>query len=163
MNIDSGFNTAFLGIADNYLISDLNVQLTINHSSVGDLIVSLRGPNAAESFLAFFNGGSGDDFSGTTFDDSASTSINGGSAPFTGTYRPVSPLSVFNGISTMGGWNLSISNSAGNLGSLQSWRIFGEGTAVQQPPAVVPEPASIFLLGAGVLGIAAKVRRRRKL
>ena len=52
------------------------------------------------------NGGSGDNFTNTVFDDEAATSITAGAAPFTGSFRPVDALSAFDGQTVQGPWVL---------------------------------------------------------
>ena len=52
------------------------------------------------------NGGSGDNFTNTVFDDEAATAISPASRPFTGSFRPFQPLSAFDGQAIAGTWTL---------------------------------------------------------
>ncbi len=110
------------GLAQN--VADINVTINVTHTWVGDLEVVLIGPNAVRVPLATRRGSSGDNFTNTTFDDQASTPITGGTAPFTGSFRPQSPLSVFNGINPNGTWSLEIKDRlSGDTGRLLNWTI----------------------------------------
>jgi len=77
-------------------IADLNVKLSFVHPYVSDLEVYLVGPDSVTVPLFFNVGGSGDNFIDTVLDDAAAASIFEGKAPFTGSFRPAQPLSVFN-------------------------------------------------------------------
>ena len=69
-------------------------------------------------------GGSGNNFRVTTFDDEASTSVTVASAPFNGSYKPESPLSAFDGSSTLGKWKLYVNDdSSSDIGTLHSWSL----------------------------------------
>ena len=81
-------------------------------------------PNGVEIELASDVGGSGDNFTGTTFDDQSATSITAGTAPFTGSFRPEGLLSTFNGINALGSWELRVFDDAGaDIGNLDSWSL----------------------------------------
>ena len=84
--------TSTIRVTDTNTVLDVNVTVNITHSYDGDITLYLIGPNGAQSTLALARGGSGDNYSGTQFDDAATTPIASGSAPFTGTFRPDSPL-----------------------------------------------------------------------
>src|SRR5262249_34827960 len=76
----------------------------------------------------------GRNFCQTVLDDAATTSIQGissGSAPYTGSYRPLSLLSAFNGQSPNGVWQLhAVANALGYSGSIRRFSlIFGIGSA----------------------------------
>jgi len=95
--------------------------------------ISLIGPDGTTVMLSAANGGSGqnygsatNDASRTTFDDAAATAITSGTAPFVGTYRPQSPLSAFNGnTSVNGNWRLHLADGyGGSLGTLRAWSLF---------------------------------------
>ena len=53
-------------------------------------------------------GGSGANFTATVLDDEAATAIASGTAPFTGSFRPAQPLTVFDGQNPNGTWTLEI-------------------------------------------------------
>ncbi|MBI3951398.1 MAG: S8 family serine peptidase [Acidobacteria bacterium] len=107
-------------------ISNVVVQLSINHKNVGDLQIELIGPDGTKVELASNIGGSGDNFINTIFDDGASTSINVGSAPFTDIYQPRGSLRRFAGKNAAGQWALRIKDVLPNrvTGNLVGWRIY---------------------------------------
>jgi subtilisin-like proprotein convertase family protein len=116
--------TSTIHVADTNTVLDVNVTVNITHTYDGDITLYLIGPNGAQSMLALARGGSGDDYTGTLFDDAAATPIGSGSAPFTGTFRPDSPLSVFNGLAAAGDWRLEVVDSASSdAGSIVSWTL----------------------------------------
>jgi gliding motility-associated-like protein len=112
-------------IEDNFIIDDINVSVDISHTWDSDLRIVLIEPTGADFiFLSFENGGSDDNYTGTTFDDDATTPIGSGSATFTGTFIPDEPLSTFNGTLSRGTWTLAIVDMFnGDGGSLNSWSI----------------------------------------
>jgi serine protease len=107
-----------LTIDQDLTIADLNVQLHITHWWVGDLAIWLVAPDGTEIMLSEFNGGSGDNYQNTIFDDEATTPITAGSAPFAGSYRPESPLAALDGKNARGTWQLWV----------QDWGFLADGT-----------------------------------
>ncbi|CAN0488446.1 unnamed protein product, partial [Hapterophycus canaliculatus] len=75
-------------IKEAFLIADLNLQLSITHSHVGDLDAYLEGPGGERIELFTAVGGGDDNFEETTFDDQASTPITKARPPFDGVYLP---------------------------------------------------------------------------
>lgn len=105
-------------------IVDVDVSLSITHPNVGDLSVFLISPTGTRVRLAANVGGTGNNFTGTVFDDAATTLIGSGSAPFAGTFKPQTALSSLNGQSSQGNWYLEINdNAAGNVGTLTNWSL----------------------------------------
>ena len=90
----------------------------IDHSWVGDLIMKLTSPSGTTVTLANRPGGtlnSGNNFCQTVFDDSAVNSIQNvaaADAPFTGSFKPASPLAAFLGEDPNGTWVLNVSDNA---------------------------------------------------
>ena len=85
---------------------DLTIDVLVDPTS--DLTVTLESPSGTVVTLA---DGVGDpfvspNFTDTVFDDSATTSINDGVAPYTGSFTPEEPLSAFYGEDPNGTWML---------------------------------------------------------
>jgi subtilisin-like proprotein convertase family protein/subtilisin family serine protease len=118
-------------------ITDVDVAVEIEHTWVSDLDLFLISPSGRRIALAFDVGGSGDDFSGTIFDDAASTSIAAGTPPFTGRFRPLEPLSSLNGEDANGTWQLEITDFfAEDQGTLVGWSVrirTGEAATLSKP------------------------------
>lgn len=103
-------------------IIDLNVNLTLYHTWDSDVSIYLIAPSHNQIDLSSGNGGSGDNYINTVFDDEALMPITAGSPPFTGSFRPEQPLSTFDNMPVMGAWVLKVSdNASGDTGQLISW------------------------------------------
>src|SRR5207249_2740617 len=87
---DAGTLNSTLTIAglSNQEIIDVNVNVTIDHGSDSDLVLTLIDPNGTPIVLSNRRGGTGANYTFTTFDDQAATPIAAGTAPFTGSFRP---------------------------------------------------------------------------
>jgi subtilisin-like proprotein convertase family protein len=83
------------------------------HTYDGDVTFALRSPLGTEVILSANHGSSGDNYINTVFNDSATTAIASGTAPFTGTFRPDNVLSAFNGQDPYGWWRLRVTDNAG--------------------------------------------------
>jgi hypothetical protein len=103
-------------------VLDANMKIVdIQHTWVAQLRMYLQKGSTGSRIINWV-GGSGDNFINTILDDSALIPIESGFPPFTGTYRPSSPLVPFNGISTDGYWRYVITDSSGgDTGVLRAW------------------------------------------
>lgn len=105
--------TATITVPDNKTIVDLNVTVNdLTHTFDGDIVLHIIAPDNTDVILSNRHGGSGDNYTGTIFDDSATTPIASGAAPFTGSFQPDSPLSVFNGKNAAGTWKFFVVDQA---------------------------------------------------
>jgi subtilisin-like proprotein convertase family protein len=105
-------------------VFDLNVNVNITHSRISDLRLMLIGPDGSVCLLSNRNGGDGENYINTTFDDQATKRIKEGSAPFTGRYAPEATLDMFNQMDISGIWQLRINDVAtGHSGELDNWCI----------------------------------------
>jgi subtilisin-like proprotein convertase family protein len=111
-------------VIPDYIVFGVDVNLTITHPNDQDLMIGLINPEGNLVKLSYGNGGSGANYVNTTFDDDAAVSIKNGAPPYTGSYRPEDPLSVFNNHSMHGIWKLRIYNNSTTLtGQLVSWSL----------------------------------------
>ncbi|MBP1682297.1 MAG: hypothetical protein H6Q35_2636 [Proteobacteria bacterium] len=116
--------TSTITITDSGTVEDLNVQINLTHTWDSDLDIYLVAPDGTVIELTSDNGGSGDNYTNTIFDDDAATSIISGGAPFTGTFRPEGDLSLLEGMDISGTWTLRIVDDLGaDVGTLISWSI----------------------------------------
>jgi subtilisin-like proprotein convertase family protein len=105
-------------------ITYLYLRVNIQHTYDGDLRLTLIAPDGTRVLLSEFNGGSGDNYTNTTFDDQAVTPIKSASAPFSGSYVPEQPLSAVYGMNAQGTWTLEVQDAAsGDVGFLSGWNL----------------------------------------
>ncbi len=129
-----------LNVPTSMTISDVNATVNINHTWDGDLILSLISPSGTTVTLANRRGSSGDNFINTVFDDEAAVPISGGSAPFTGSFRPETPLSAVDGQAASGTWQFkAVDAAAGDTGTITGWNI-----AVTSVSCTVPVPHVVY-------------------
>ena len=127
-------------------ITDLDLQLDITHSWIGDLIVELTHVDTGTSAVLIDRpglpasefGSDADDIT-IILDDEADDSAED-SAPYTtnARYQPNNPLSIFDGESIAGTWTLTISDNVDqDTGTLVNWCL---------QPSVSTSPTSYPLL-----------------
>jgi subtilisin-like proprotein convertase family protein len=100
----------------------VEVTLRISHPHATDLTVTLVSPQGTRLELFRNVGGDGANFIDTKLYDYAATPIGDGIAPFTGSFRPVSPLNALVGEIPNGIWRLEVRDEPGNgSGTLENW------------------------------------------
>ena len=134
---DADTTTTSFDLLDDEIIDDVRVRLDIEHPSVDQLSISLYSPQGTRVELMNQPSGAGSNLTNTVFDDTAATPLTSGSAPFTGSWQPITPLSAFDGETTQGTWTLEIKDEfSGFFGTLNSWSLIicrdtgGEGEGV---------------------------------
>ncbi len=135
-------------------ILDLDVTVSITHTKAFDLDLYIQSPSGTRVLLNKsdpFNGYyTGEDYSSTTFDDEADTSIVEGEPPFEGHYVPLESLAAFDGEDTCGLWEFQVYDAFYiNLGTFNSF-----GLTITAPE---PATAALVLLG---LSLAGRLPRR---
>ncbi len=117
-------------VEDDFLIGDLNLQLSITHTRASHLDVFLTGPDGQRIELFTAVGGSDDHFDKTILDDQSSVPIVKARPPFKGTFQPEAvtkrqpSLSYFNGKSIKGVWQLVVQGTRSDrFGMLHSWNL----------------------------------------
>ena len=103
-----------------------NVTLDITHTFDADLDIALVSPAGTELSLSAGNGGSGDNYTMTVFQDGGANITTTGSAPFTDIFQAEGGTfaATFDGESVNGNWLLRICDSAGgDVGALNDWSI----------------------------------------
>jgi subtilisin-like proprotein convertase family protein len=142
---DNNTITSTLALTSPVTLRDVNIGLTITHTWDADLTITIA--HAGWSIILANNcGSSGDNFTNTIFDDEAATAITAGSAPFTGSFRPIDYLGYLAGLPLQGDWVLSVTDNAeGDTGTLVSW--FVEYTyAIPPNPPINPAPVNTSLI-----------------
>ena len=106
-------------------ILDLNVRIdNLQHTNVEDLTILLRPAGWTGYIGLVINRGPGANFVNTVLDDEASTTLDHGVAPFTGSFIPDSGLMLagVDAADATGTWHLRVDDDyAGDTGQLNSW------------------------------------------
>lgn len=102
-----------VNIPEDFPVTDVNVTIDITHTWSADLDITLTSPNGTVVELTSYNGGSGDNYTGTIFDQEATGGlITAGAAPFTGSFVPEGDLSTLYGEMSAGDWILTVVDDA---------------------------------------------------
>ncbi|RLD53516.1 MAG: hypothetical protein DRJ01_19280, partial [Bacteroidetes bacterium] len=122
---DKTISYADILVPDNVTVTNVRVlNMNITHTYDADLDIYLLHPDATEVELSTGNGGSGNNYTNTNFDDASGNSIKSGSAPFTGTYSPEGDLSDFDTKASNGTWRLKVYDGGnGDNGTITSWQL----------------------------------------
>merc|ERR1711871_194813 len=134
-------------------VADVNVKVWLDHSCTSDVMhreslsrqhsagsrhnendpaYAEDPPLARDAAVVLFDShdgtlaGCGVNLEGIVFDDQADESVDGGSfSPFKGAFRPLAPLSAFNGLQASGEWSLLVYDKVRNNleGVLKKWEI----------------------------------------
>ncbi len=154
-------------VTDTGAVGDVNVSVRLNHTFTGDLQLRLVAPDGTIVNLANNRGGAGDNYGtgandcsgvSTKFDDAAAVAISAGIAPFTGSFRPETPLSALNGKSMTGIWKLRVSDTAnldtGTIGcvTLEISRQLFFCCGVAGDPLIEPVPPPVLVTECGTNG-----------
>jgi subtilisin-like proprotein convertase family protein len=116
--------TSTINVPDDRVVQNVRVTLNLTHGYDGDLVVTLIPPLGSPITLSNNRGLDGDNFIDTVFDDAAATSIANGAAPFTGSFRPETPLSAADGIVAAGAWRLHVVDTASpDVGTIDNWTL----------------------------------------
>jgi subtilisin-like proprotein convertase family protein len=138
---DGGTATSSVTVSDPGRVKNVRVRIDrIAHTYDGDLKIDLVAPDGTAVTLVNRRGGSGDDFVGTVFDQSAPQSIVSGVAPFTGTFRPEGDLGALDGLQQQGDWTLRVRDASfGDAGSIQGWGLdVAPAVCAGRPPPPPP-------------------------
>jgi subtilisin-like proprotein convertase family protein/N-acetylneuraminic acid mutarotase len=143
-----GTVTSTLNIPVGMIVNNISVRLSITHTSVGALNLSLRAPGGQRQYLFTGIGGGSANFVNTWIEENAAVPIYAWGAPFTGSFMPEplnglgsngGTLTAFNGTNSQGAWSLVLQNGYPAPGSqLNSWGLQVCGTF----PTVTPGPGT---------------------
>jgi subtilisin-like proprotein convertase family protein len=87
----------------------------IDHTYVGDMVGQLISPSGAVATVFNGNGGGGNNMCQVVFDDGADaafSSVGAANAPYTGKWRPASPLNALRATPADGTWTFFVQDTA---------------------------------------------------
>ena len=122
--VPNGRAVSIITINDSLKIADVNVTVNVTFPRMGDLVIHLQAPDGTDVVLMKQMGGPTADMIGTTFDDEAGTHISLGRGPYTGSFQPLTALSILDGKLATGTWKLWVEDRGGVYsGTLNSWSL----------------------------------------
>ena len=142
-------------VFDSRFIADLDISLDIDHTWVGDLVVSLTHQETQTSITLINRPGKpattlgcGNDNIKTILDDEISSSVENkcasSPAAISGIYLPQNALTSFDGESILGNWNLNVADRFPNdTGKLNHWCLIASISQAPPPPTPPPPVPSV--------------------
>jgi hypothetical protein len=132
---------------DHTFVSDLQLKVLSPAAGPTDMVIDMAGGG----------GNNGNNFCQTLLDDqTANPSIEGvvsGNAPFTGTFKPNSPLSVFRGVDPNGTWNFQAQDFfSGDTGNIRAYSLIITPTDCTTTACSLTCPANISVPATGPTG-----------
>ncbi|TBX70717.1 T9SS type A sorting domain-containing protein [Flavobacterium silvisoli] len=123
-NTAGAVTTSVINVPDNITISNMKINLKINHARIGDLVVKISHPDGTTRTLwnRTCNSATYAGIDITFADGTGSISC---ASPATGTHnasQSASALAGYNGKTSQGNWTLTVTdNNPNNTGTLVSW------------------------------------------
>ena len=155
--VDNTTVSATMAVTDDFVITDLDVDVDIAHTWTGDMQITLESPAGTQVLI--FDGGadgcSGDDLM-VRFDDESANALDcqaGTPDAFPlADYIPSNALAAFDGESTLGDWTLFIEDTAGgDSGTLNTWTLNYGHDVTGSPLEVVLDANGMATVNAGGL------------
>ncbi len=148
------YGTSTIHVSGLTPVADVNVKVNISAPVVSNLYnLYLISPLGYSIPLVYNAGVVGSNFTNTIFDDEATLPIGSGSAPFTGSFQPLYPLSNFDGTDPNGDWQLQFYNNDGLLSMvINNWSLI----FTTQEPTTTTDAAGNYAfvdLPAGAYGV----------
>ncbi len=124
--------TSTMVVTEDVTITDLDVNVDIPHTWVGDVTVTVKSPAGTTAVIIDRPGRVSSGFGCSqndilaTLDDEAASPVEdecqSATPTIDGSFIPNNPLSVFDGESTMGTWEINVTDAVGgDTGTLNSW------------------------------------------
>jgi subtilisin-like proprotein convertase family protein len=120
--------TSIINIPDDFVVTDVNVNIDISHPWIRDLKIYLKAPIGTEVLIydrSCSGGNEGRININAVFDDAAASTVCDNANPaISGTTKSDNLLSVFNNVSSLGDWTLKVVDNAGeDIGTLNNWSV----------------------------------------
>lgn len=149
-------NTSGLPIVADAGFGFSTLCFTIQHTYCGDLGIRLVSPDGTNVSIVQNAGGSSDDFTNTCVEQDAALSIQSQSGPFSGTFKPLGEMGMFNnGSNPNGNWTLYILDDAlVDQGTLIDWSISFDNTPAAPPVPFTTSELPIFSINTNAQLIA---------
>ncbi|MCC6285864.1 MAG: proprotein convertase P-domain-containing protein, partial [Phycisphaerales bacterium] len=128
---DGSTITSTIMVTDSFCVGDVDVEVDITHTYIGDLILDLRSPEGTVVRLHNRTGGTTDNLM-TTYDDAS--------------FPPDGPgvLADYAGEVSLGLWTLTISDNANiDTGSLNFWKLKVASSGTSCPPSAFDDFFSV--------------------
>lgn len=115
--------TTTISVLQELLISEVELNMELNHTYLQDLIISLTSPSGTKVIITSNTCGNLNNIN-AIFDDDGDPIVCSGSPAISGTVQPLGSLATFKGESTLGDWILDIEDTAsGDGGELVDFSI----------------------------------------